>query len=68
MVIMDFSDIMALGNTAAFITFVLIYFLNIKLSLKEMDMDYEVKKRLALILAIFTTPWIFLFPSIVFYK
>ena len=52
---------------ATFITFVLIYFLNLKLSLKEMDMDDKPKKRLALILAIFTTPWLFLFPSIIFY-
>ena len=52
---------------ATFITFVLIYFLNLKLSLKGMDMDDKTKKRLALILAIFTTPWLFLFPSIILY-
>jgi len=63
------------GNIFAFlyvlcaigITFVLIYFLNLKISLNNIDMNVKVKRRVSLALSVFTTPWLFMFPSGILY-
>jgi hypothetical protein len=49
------------------VSFVLIYVLNMRISLKNIEMDENVKKRVALALAVFTAPWLFFLPSGMFY-
>ncbi|HBQ85566.1 MAG TPA: hypothetical protein DD811_03660, partial [Syntrophomonas sp.] len=44
-----------------------IYFFNLKFSLKNLEIDIASKKRIALSLAIFTAPYILLYPSKLLY-
>ena len=48
---------------AVIISGILIYLLNLKLSFKNLDMEQRNKRILALALAVFTAPYIFLYPS-----
>jgi hypothetical protein len=50
------------------ITAVFIYFFNLKYALKKMKTEIASKKQIALSLAIFTAPYILLFPSQILYK
>ena len=45
-----------------------IYYLNLKVSFKNVDMEEKDKKKLALYMAIFTAPYLFFVPSSVVYK
>jgi len=45
----------------------LIYVLNKKIALKKLGLDEKTLKRLSLAMAVFTAPWLFLFPSGAFY-
>lgn len=45
-----------------------IYYLNLKVSFKNVDMEEKDKKKLALYMAIFTAPYLFFAPSSVVYK
>ncbi len=53
---------------AIIIAAVFIYFFNIRYSFNKMGTDTAAKKQIALSLAIFTAPYILLFPSQVLYK
>lgn len=46
---------------------IFIYFFNLKFSLKNLEIDIASKKRIALSLAIFTAPYILLYPSKLLY-
>lgn len=48
---------------AIIISAVLIYILNLKFSLKKTDLELKKKKRIALVLAIFTAPYLFFYPT-----
>lgn len=52
---------------AMIITSFFIYLFNYKVSFKKLDMEEKSKKKLALSLAIFTAPYLFLLPTVWFY-
>lgn len=50
------------------ITAVFIYFFNLKYTFKNMETEVAAKRQIALNLAIFTAPYVLLFPSQILYK
>ena len=50
------------------ITGVLIYFFNKRITFKNIDLEEKMKKKLCIIIAVFTAPFFFLIPSTIFYK
>lgn len=65
-----FSNIWSLIITfiAIIITAIIIYFMNLKLSFKKVDLDQKAKKKIAIILAVITAPYLFLYPSSLLYN
>lgn len=65
-----FSNIYAFLITifAIVISGILIYVFNFKISFKKVDIDEKSKKRIAICLAVFTAPYLFLYPSSLLYK
>lgn len=65
-----FTNVWALLITiiAILVSALLIYFINMKVSFKKVDIEEKRKKKLALILAIFTAPYLFLYPSSLLYN
>ena len=50
------------------ITGIFIYLFNKKITFKNIDLDEKNKKKLCIIIAVFTAPFFFLIPSTIFYK
>lgn len=46
----------------------LIYFFNLKISFRKLDWSLSEKRKAALVLAVLTAPYLFLFPSILLYR
>lgn len=57
-----------LAFAAVILSGVCIYLLNLRISFKKIDLDFSKKRILALLIAVITSPWIFLFPSGLLYK
>ena len=53
---------------AIIITGILIYLFNKKITFKNINLDEKTKKKLCIIIAIFTAPFFFLIPSTIFYN
>ena len=46
----------------------LIYLFNLKVSFRKLDWPFKEKRQAALVLAVLTAPYLFLFPSILLYR
>ena len=53
---------------SVFLSGVMIYFLNLKFSLKKLDISQKLKIKIAIILAVVTAPYFFFYPSSKMYK
>lgn len=53
---------------AIFVSGIFIYLLNLKFSFKKFDLELAAEKRLSLLIAIFTAPYIFLLPTMWLYS